>query len=282
MFSGCTTRGSALPLSYYIFPNNYYDTIPANQRIPPDSNAKGQQVDECGKFVEKDKMQDYEFQTEKIMTTYGLNLYDASIWLIAESIYGDFDNVNNYQNNIIKPGRTCEWTGIFGNTPCQGITNQGQCTSNCGFCYGDAGSNDDKSLKTPYAWMFKTISDLYSFPNFMDARCPDQGNAWTWNNWIPVLGENSWARLIGPLQSAYLRYGSIQNIPKEEIFISLDYIPSLQKMLIPSVGAIYYSPHNAYGVERPPKGELVSTENQASTLAGLRMLRHILVEKKYF
>jgi hypothetical protein len=71
-------------------------------------------------------------------------------------------------------------------------------------------------------------------------------------------------------------------MPKEDLFNALDYIPSLKKMLIPSIGAIYYAPHNAYNVDRPPLGELISTENQASTLAGILMLRAILVEKNIF
>jgi len=53
-------------------------------------------------------------------------------------------------------------------------------------------------------------------------------------------------------------------------------------MMIPKLGAIYYAPHNAYGVDRPPKGELISTENQASTLAGLLMLRYILLQKNIY
>jgi hypothetical protein len=31
--------------------------------------------------------------------------------------------------------------------------------------------------------------------------------AWTWNDYRPVLGENSWANLLAPLQVAYQKYG---------------------------------------------------------------------------
>jgi len=103
----------------------------------------------------------------------------------------------------------------------------------------------------------------------------------TWNNWIPILGENSWARLTGVLQASFLKHGSIIAIPTEDLYMSLDYIPSLKKMMIDSVNGIYYAPHNTYGVVKP-KGEQVSTENQASTLAGILMLRSILNQKKIF
>jgi len=53
-------------------------------------------------------------------------------------------------------------------------------------------------------------------------------------------------------------------------------------MLIPELGAIYYAPYNVYGIEQVPNGELISTENQASTLSGILMLRSILLQKKIY
>jgi len=139
-----------------------------------------------------------------------------------------------------------------------------------------------KNLRTPYAWIFKTISELYAFPNVFDARCPEKRITFTWNNWIPVLGENSWARLTGSLQASFLKYGNIDAIPRDDLFLSIDFMPSLKKMLVdlPGIGGIYYAPHNTYGILKP-KGEPISTENQASTLSGLLMLRSILAKKKY-
>jgi len=52
-------------------------------------------------------------------------------------------------------------------------------------------------------------------------------------------------------------------------------------MMVDQVGGIYYAPHNAYGIVKP-KGEPISTENQASTLAGLLMLRSILTKKNIY
>jgi len=50
---------------------------------------------------------------------------------------------------------------------------------------------------------------------------------------------------------------------------------------LPGIGGIYYAPHNTYGILKP-KGEPISTENQASTLSGLLMLRSILAKKNIF
>jgi len=92
---------------------------------------------------------------------------------------------------------------------------------------------------------------------------------------MPVLGENSWIRLIGPLQMGYLMAGSISGIPRNFIDFSVSFLPSLQKMQIPSLGAIYYAPHNTFGTDYK-KGSEISTENQISTLAGLQLLKQVL------
>eukprot|EP01129_Flabellula_baltica_P007565 TRINITY_DN2964_c0_g1_i1.p1 TRINITY_DN2964_c0_g1~~TRINITY_DN2964_c0_g1_i1.p1 ORF type:complete len:529 (+),score=83.81 TRINITY_DN2964_c0_g1_i1:3-1589(+) len=273
----CKTRESVMPLSYFV-PDGYYASIPPSDRISPNSTAAARNIPECGGFVSKAKMQDYEFQTEEIVTKYGLNIYDGAIWMIANGILGSHELGNKYMANILNAHKTCEWQGIDGDSPCKGLIVTGTCESDCGLCYGDGAG---QSLRKPFAWYFKTLSETYDFKSYPDARCPEKGISWKWNNWIPVLGENSWARLIGPLQASYLKYGSIQAMPLSDLYMSLDYIKSLKQMLIPSIGAIYYAPHNTYGVIKQ-SGETISTENQASTLAGLLMLKHILQEKNAY
>jgi len=97
---------------------------------------------------------------------------------------------------------------------------------------------------------------------------------------MPILGENSWARLIGPLQMGYLSSGSVQNIPRRIVDFSVQFLRSLQLMQIPELGAIYYAPHNTYGTE-VKQGSEISTENQVSTLSGLLMLKQVLQLQNY-
>ena len=49
----------------------------------------------------------------------------------------------------------------------------GECTEACGFCYGDEGSNADKSLPTDSALFFRMISDFYALDGVLDERCPE-------------------------------------------------------------------------------------------------------------
>jgi len=131
------------------------------------------------------------------------------------------------------------------------------------------------------AWFFKAVSAYYSFPSELDARCPLFGQPWTWNDWMPILGENAWIHLIGPLQAAYISTGSIAGIPRNIIDYAVNFLPSLQIMQIPTLGAIYYAPHNTFGTDNK-LGSEISTENQVSTLAGLLILKQILQSQQIY
>jgi len=127
------------------------------------------------------------------------------------------------------------------------------------------------------------ISDYYSLEGTKDARCPDLGHTWVWNDWRPVTGENSWACLIGPLQLAYFQAeGDVNLIPDmgSSMQLALDYLPALKVMQIASIGAIYYAPYNTWDQLTDFLGSTVSTENNASTLAALRMLYEIISRRK--
>jgi len=59
-----------------------------------------------------------------------------------------------------------------------------------------------------------------------------------------VLGENSWANLLAPLQVALIQFGSVQSIPAGDMCfkIALNFVDSLPNMVEPAVGGLYYSP----------------------------------------
>jgi len=119
----------------------------------------------------------------------------------------------------------------------------------------------------------------------VDARCPSLGHPWTWNDYKPVLGENSWANLLAPLQVALIQFGSIQAIPANDICfkIALNFLDSLPNMVEASVGGLYYSPKNTLTTE--PLTDLgfnLSLENNVSLFSGLSALLHILQIKNIF
>ena len=76
--------------------------------------------------------------------------------------------------------------------------------------------------------------------------------------------------------------GTVEAIPTNDLAIdmALNFLPSLEKMLIPSVGAIYYAPHNTIVDGTIDVGFSVSTENNVSLLGGLKALRYYLVVGK--
>ena len=113
----------------------------------------------------------------------------------------------------------------------------------------------------------------------VDARCPDRGQTWKWNEYRPVLGENAWATLLGPLQVEYLRAdGDINAIPDDSpaMQLAIGILCALQTMKISALGAIYYAPRNTWDAADPDIGSTFSTENQASALAGLKALHTVL------
>ena len=58
--------------------------------------------------------------------------------------------------------------------------------------------------------------------------------------------------------------------------LALALLPALEKMQIKGLGAVYYTARNTFDTKDKDIGSSFSTENQISTLAGLRMLQHIL------
>jgi len=272
---------SGLPLSYYV-PNGYFQSIPASER--PQFFTEGQYVPQCGAYVSADNLNAYQFQTEELLTVAGLNLYDGAMWMISMSLLGGINTALQYQQTNLVGHKTLQFPNIKADMPCRGVIEYGQCTDSsedgsCGFCYGDT---PDKSLNTDQAYFFRMVSDVWSFDGTQDARCPvlnGAPNTWKWNDYRPVTGENSWANLIGPLQVAYLQAaGNVNNIPdaSSAFFLALNFIPAVEKMLIVNYGAIYYAPRNTWDAEDPQIGDSISTENNISLLAGLKMLLYIL------
>eukprot|EP00854_Cymbomonas_tetramitiformis_P015545 gene15545-18426_t len=196
--------------------------------------------------------------------------------------------VEEYVKNTLIEHKTTGLMDIKADTACVGIYAYGQCPKahdifhegDCGFCYGDSGT--DGSLSTENALFFRMISDVYALEGTKDARCPALGNPWTWNDWRPILGENAWASLLGPLQSAFLAAdGKADEIPDDSFALVLasNFLPAVRKLLIPNVGCVHYTAHNSYGDTDPDVGGLVSTENNGSLLAGLKALRYVLNAK---
>lgn len=276
---------SGLPQSYYV-PPTYFDSIPLNQR--PNFFTEGRNEPLCNnQFISAANLNAYQFQTETILATTGLNLYDAAMWQISLALLGDIPTVQAYQANTLVLHKTLQFPDIRADKPCKGVMTWGQCNDassdgSCGLCYGDG---SDKNLDIDHAYFFRMISDVWSYDGTQDARCPTLNgnvNTWKWNDYRPVLGENAWANLIGPLQVAYLAAGkTVNGIPDNSgaFTLALSFIAAVEKMSIAKYGAVYYAPRNTYDQHDPDVGSTISTENNISLLGGLKMLLYILTNR---
>jgi len=283
----CDTRPEQIPMPLsYFSTEDYWNAITPDQRVPPERAYKSPMVvPACQhQLIQPDALNAYQFQTERFLSTLGLNIYDGAIHSIASALLGDIDQVIQYESSIISTAKTCQFGDIRGDGPCKGVINSGECSDPeqggaCGFCYG-TGSNNDRTLPKDNAWSFRMIADYWALQGTVDQRCPSLGLMWTWNDYRPILGENSWAFLIAPLQTAYIKYGTVAAIPNDDISITmaLSFLVSLPRMVSP-VGGVYYSPKNNLGFNNYDSGFDVSTENNISLLAGLKMLRYVLTQK---
>eukprot|EP01060_Flectonema_neradi_P024738 TRINITY_DN33618_c0_g1_i1.p1 TRINITY_DN33618_c0_g1~~TRINITY_DN33618_c0_g1_i1.p1 ORF type:complete len:888 (+),score=167.09 TRINITY_DN33618_c0_g1_i1:76-2739(+) len=285
---------SKMPLSFSQWPRDYYDTIPDG--LQTKSFTGDTYVYSCltssvspKGMVNATLMDAYTLQTEKYLAILGLDIYDGALWSIASSILQNGEAVQNYNGAILLDSRTFQLQDIRADKACVGDMYSGQCTDPtqagaCGLCYGD----EMKSIDKKNALLFRLIADYWAIQGTVDPRCPDLNHLWTWNDYKPILGENAWALMIGPLTAATKRYGGPQNVPATctEFQLAENVIPALESLRTsvtdetkPGYGAIYYSVNNAFfyaGSTNPDAGATVSVENQASTLAALRAFDHIL------
>jgi len=265
---------SDLPLSYRV-PVGYW----AAMKPEPYYNTSIYNATPCGRMINTTEMDNYRFQTEQMLTTLGLNLYDAACREMALALLGQGAVAQKYEAETLIADKTFQFGNIRASTACGGIMYEGKCkdpqqTGACGFCYGANGV----TLDSKHAYFFRMLSDVWSFAGTIDQRCPEKNIPWTWNDYRPVTGENAWGNFIGPLQVAYIMAGkNVAAIPDSSSAMQLAVvmIQAFQTMQLPN-GAIAYAPWNTYDFENPALGATTSTENCALTLASLQIFLYIL------
>jgi len=214
-----------------------------------------------------------------MLTDLGLNLYDAAVREIALTLLGHGPVALQYEANTLIAGKTFQFANIRASAPCKGIMYEGKCqdpqqVGACGFCFGQNGA----SLDSKHAYFFRMLSDVWAFVGTIDQRCPEKKLEWTWNDYRPVTGENAWGNFIGPLQVAYILAGKqVSGISDSSsaMQLAVAMLQAFQIMQLPN-GAIAYAPWNTYDYLNPALGATASTENAASSLAGLRIFLYIL------
>lgn len=190
-----------------------------------------------------------ENRNERILATYGQNIYDGATWQIALAMMGEVDLASEQTMRLLD--------SHSGNINLRASGKE--------FKYGD----NKVQFKEQNAFFFRMISDEWGQVD------PLTGEIVGWMDWKPILGENAWAAFIGPLQVAYAKYKGHVPLNCPEVELSLNMLPAIEAMQSP-IGGIYHSTWGVWG--KNPHD--ISTENNASLYAGLVMLRQILEDNQ--
>lgn len=222
-------------------------------------------------------------QIERTDMKYGADIYDAATWQIALALAA--------KNGYLEPEKAR--TLIAGQL--QNIMHKDNRATADSFKYGYQNSITDPAK----AFTFRMIAtDFFNKDPFMDGKYkgslhwdydPEKMSkedpahhpadffkyTSTWSDWKPIIGENAWAQLIGPLQADYLaNNGKISDATLQNAMNTLDAFSAMQA----GIGAFYYAPGGSQGNQGPiPQGE-ISLENNFSLLGGLQIFKRILTD----
>ena len=146
---------------------------------------------------------------ERLMIRYDLNIYDGAVWQIALSLQKDpaYQQLVDAQTQRLLSGKSGN-LGILAQSPT--YTYNGQSVT------GD-GSFILRSISEMYAPMIDPLTNSSVAP----AGFPQPEHGLHKADFRPVLGENAWATIIGPLQSAYLKYGAQIPMDSPEMRIAI-------------------------------------------------------------
>jgi hypothetical protein len=187
-----------------------------------------------------------ENRNERILATYGQNIYDAATWQVALAMMGKTELASEQTQRLLS-GRSGNMENIK--------------ASDKVFKYGD----NQQIFNKQNAIFFRMISDEWGNVD------PLTGEIVGWMDWKPILGETAWAALIGPLQVAYAKYNGHVPSNSSEVKLALNMLPALKALQSP-IGGVYHSTWGVWG--KDPHD--ISNENNASLYSGLRMLKQIL------
>lgn len=197
---------------------------------------------------------------ERLLLAYTANIYDAAAGQIALTLNGRSDLADSMTKRLLSGKSGALATIRAYKDP---------------FRYGDA----EEEMGEDNAFFFRMFGDQYlmtdpldgkdefeNFPNFPKLHHED---------WMPIAGENAWAAIIGPIQTAQLKYQGKIPFDANELELALSILPAIQAMQSP-IGGIYHAPLGTFG----KSAREISNENNFSMYAALRMLKQALEPHK--
>ena len=227
--------------------------------------------------------------TERVLVHYGVDIYDAATMQCALSVFPDYTAgilTAQAQTRRLLSGFSIPNTFLPVATQAPQSTVRGWSTDASGFYYGQYKTSlfPSQGNAGPGAYFYRSISDQFHLTDPLTGSTKWPGGAKvngstsiSWTDWKPITGENAWAALISPLQTAYSACGGIPPMDDEAVQLALLVLPAYQAMASPS-GGIFYGPWNMYGNSGDSFADpfQLSNENNFSSLAGLTMLQTVL------
>lgn len=227
---------SGMPRSYVEPSNDYYREVFKGREITPESVI------------------------ERLMIRYELNIYDGAVWQIALSLQQNpaYQGLVDAQTQRLLSGKAGS-LGILAQSPA--------------FTYnGQTVTGDGAFIFRSIAEMYGPMTDPLTNSSVAPAGFPQAEQGLHKADFRPVLGENAWATIIGPLQSAYLEYGSSIPMDSPEMRLAVSKLRTFEIMQDAFTGGVLYAPAGTPGAREGG----ISAENNISLLAGLRMLREAI------
>lgn len=292
-------NGLVLPLSYYSTPDYwgaYVGMLPGNNltvvdvynsndySLTPATGSPGANL-----------------QIERVNIFNGTDIYDAACWQIALGVSAkngvtvksgaDLFQIAQNQNQLLYYGYDANGANASPNA------NRATTLTNGTYTY-----NGVKIDNPQQAYFFRMVTrdwlstDPFLGTHYMDYVTADnlpknnpqyKAGEISWMDWKPITGENAWAFFTGPLQVAYLQQqaNGAKYVPFNSMAVQncLGVLYAFRCMQS-DVGCIYYACQGSLGNQGsgPVNPYQVSTENNASTLAGLMILNQILTDELNF
>ncbi len=212
-------------------------------------------------------------QIERTDMKYGADIYDSATWQIAVALAA--------KNNYIPIAKARE---LIDNQLAI-ISLPSNRATNTVFKYGYTKTITDPKVAFTFRMIARdTLNTDPFYPGRMkdyvswdeSIRKPELYYKSTWSDWKPIIGENAWAQLLGPLQAELILNNGTKISSNSKALInamnSLDAFSAMQA----GIGGFYYAPGGSLGNQGPiEKGE-ISLENNFSTLGALQVFKTIL------
>ncbi len=239
-------------------------------------------------------------QIERVNIANGADIYDTATYQIAlalaqknglNAMTSDFATLISNQNQLL----AASTGGYDGNarhfTSAGFAKDANRATDPAHFTYQSAPKGT--KIQPANAYYFRMVtqnwysSDPFQFDPKLKNYISQTGNPpvdpqhapgnITWLDWKPITGENVWAYLLGPMQSILISGDTTSVSSQLAIKNATSFVTGLKWMQSKLTGAIYYAVFGSLdNGNTPVKKTEISTENNASALAGLLVFRQVL------